>query len=163
MLCGGGILIDLAIHYIDLVRWFLNKEPVGSEVLNKGSSENNDIEDTMEGVIFFDNDVSVDFHIKNSYFDDENVSIKMKCEDGTAFYTGDSAKLYFKNGIEIEDGLKDKDFFVYDNIGKRYWGMGHLEQINNYYKSIKFKTKPEVDLIDACKSVEIILDIYNQI
>lgn len=160
---GGGILIDLVIHYVDLVRWFLNKEPIASKVFNKGSSENNDIEDIMEGIIFFDNDISVDFNIKNSHFEDDKISIKIECAHGTAYLVGDNAKLCFKNGTEIEDGFKEKDFFVYSKNGKRYWGMGHLEQINNYYNSIKLKTKPAVDLLDACKSVEIILDIYNQI
>ena len=161
---GGGILLDFAIHYVDLVKWFLNMRPTGVEVLNKDKSQkNNDMEDTIEGIIHFDNNFDVFFYIRNQYLEESHILITIKCEKGTAYFSGDHAKIRFNSGAEIEGGLKKNDFFVYDNIGKRYWGMGHLEQIKNYYNSLKLNIKPAVDLIDACESVEIILDIYERL
>jgi predicted dehydrogenase len=71
---GGGVLIDQAIHFIDVLRWFLDDEVeyVEASIANRMHSFI-EVEDMAEGVIKFKKGAYICFYLINFYSYDADV------------------------------------------------------------------------------------------
>ena len=78
---GGGVVIDQAIHSVDLVNWIVDSEPVNVSVsmANRGH-EAVVVEDSAEGLISYRNGVKYGFYCMNNYGCDEPIEIRLFCE-----------------------------------------------------------------------------------
>ena len=158
---GGGVVIDQAIHTMDLMRWFINSdiEYVEANIANRGHLLI-DVEDLAEGVIKFKNNILGSFYTINYYSHDAPVSIEIHCERGLASITGDTGIIKFKNGREILAQRDPRESFDYGN-SKSYWGVSHIKQITNYYESLSKGIAPEITGREAYKTQEMVGAIYQ--
>jgi len=159
---GGGVIIDQAIHTMDLMRWFVDSdiEYIDANISNR-AHKIIQVEDSAEGVIKYKNGVVTAFHAINYYTYDAPVKIELHCEKGMVNMVGDRADIRFNDGRELIADNNPEDTFDYGNGAKGYWGTSHTKQIKNYYASISAGLKPEITGDEAIKTQKMICAIYE--
>ncbi|GMQ63194.1 Gfo/Idh/MocA family protein [Vallitalea maricola] len=158
---GGGVIIDQAIHTMDLMRWFIDSEIeyVDANISNR-AHEIIEVEDSAEGVIKYKNGIYTGFYAINYYGYDAPVEIEIYCENGIASMVADKATIKFKDGRTLIADQDPNEVFNYGNV-KSYWGVSHVKQIKNYYHSLTNGTKPEITGEEAYKTQKMICAIYD--
>ena len=157
---GGGVIIDQAIHSIDLVNWLVNSEieSVSVSMANRGHSIIK-VEDSADGLILYKNKVKYSFYCMNNYGFDEPIEIKMVCENGKVVFGYDDATIVYNDGTK-EEAHQDENTVAYDG-GKDYWGFQHIRQIKQFYDSCLGKEKLDISGEEALKTHKLIMEIYS--
>ena len=157
---GGGVVIDQAIHSIDLANWFINSTP--TEVQSTLHNRNHKImvvEDSAEGLIKYENGCLLSFYAMNNYLINEPIEIRLVCEHGTARLSYDEAMITYHNGT-VESVKNQPQKIVAYTGGKPYWGTQHAVQIDQFYKAGVGMEPLEISGREALKIQKIICDIY---
>lgn len=158
---GGGVVIDQAIHTLDLARWLINCEIDFVDACISNRTHNViDVEDVAEGVIKYKNGVMTSFYAINYYGYDAHVEIELYCENGIAKLTSDTSVVTFNDGGQMKATPNPQEFINYGNV-KHYWGVSHVKQITNYYSALEKGIKPDITGRDAIKTQEMICAIYD--
>lgn len=99
---GGSLMIDQAIHVMDLARWLIDDEieSIQASIHNRNHPEI-ETEDTAEGLITYRNGVKSVFFATNNFTYNAPVVIETQCENGLALMEYDRAIITYKNGKEI--------------------------------------------------------------
>lgn len=158
---GGGVVIDQAIHSLDLANWMIDSTPV--EIQSTLHNRNHKImvvEDTAEGLIKYENGALLSFYAMNNYLIDEPIEIRLLCENGKATFTYDNAIVEYNDGTVETAENKPDDMFKYSG-GKDYWGFQHAVQIRQFYNAVLGKEKLEISGREALKIQNIICKIYE--
>ena len=158
---GGGVIIDQAIHSIDLANWMVDSEPVEVQSSLHNRNHNNMIvEDSAEGLIKYKNGALLSFFAMNNYFTDEPIEVRLLCENGNAVFSYDKAVITYKDGrIETVDNKIDD--LLKKSGGKDYWGYSHNVQIAQFYKAVSGLEELEISGREALKIQNIICQIYS--
>lgn len=156
---GGGMLINQAIHTIDLLQWLLSK-PYRVE----GSFANRchpkiETEDVAEAVLCFKSFKGIIYAtINNSY--NSPIELEIKGKNGIIIIRKE--EIFLKNNLGqmkcIQDNSKNEKNIC---TGKDYWGSGHQKLINDYYTSLANSKKFWIDGEEGTKALEIVLSIYE--
>ncbi len=158
---GGGVVIDQAIHSIDLVNWIVDDEveSVSVSMANRGHSIVK-VEDTAEGLITYKNGVKYGFYCMNNYACDEPIEIKLYCENGKVRFGYDDAVIEYNDGTkeEVHSGANAEKV----DGGKDYWGFQHIRQISQFYDACLRGGQPEIDGEEALKTHRLIMEIYKK-
>lgn len=158
---GGGVIIDQAIHSLDLANWFINDEPISVEAhLAKRGHSIIEVDDTGEGFIRYKNGASLSFWAMNNYACDEDIEIRLFCEKGTVRMSYDDAVIKFNDGkvLSVSQGAGD---IVYED-GKDYWGFQHIRQIEDFYDAVINNRQPKITGESALKIQKLICEIYKK-
>ena len=157
---GGGVIIDQAIHSLDLANWFIDSVPV--EVQSSLHNRNHEImvvEDSAEGLIKYENGALLSFYAMNNYLVDEPIEIRLLCENGTVILSYGQATITYNDGtVEIVKNQPQK--IVSYTGGKPYWGTQHAVQIHQFYKALCGLEPLEISGREALNIQKIICDIY---
>jgi len=158
---GGGVIIDQAIHTLDLMRWFVDDqiEYIEANIGNR-AHEIIEVEDSAEGVIKYKNGVITAFHTINYYSYNAPVEIELHCKNGLVKMVADNASIKFNDGREYIAGPNPNESFNYGNV-KSYWGVSHSKQIENYYESLAKGINPDITGEDALKTQKMVCAIYE--
>ncbi|MDD6483654.1 MAG: Gfo/Idh/MocA family oxidoreductase [Clostridiales bacterium] len=142
---GGGVLINQAVHLLDLMIYF-----AGGAKSIRASMHNNsllnviEVEDTAEAYIKFKNGASGIFYATNAYSLNSPMQLELDFENAYAIYN--YGRLY------VNDELICSDFS--GSLGKAYWGNGHLRVISDLYKNgSNFNLADIRDTMDAMFAV----------
>ena len=160
---GGGVVIDQAIHTMDLMRWFVDEEIdyVDANIANR-AHDIIEVEDTAEGVIKYKSGIVTAFQAINYYTYDAPVTIELHCENGLARMVGERGIVTFKDGREFSAENDPNETFNYGNGAKSYWGVSHVKQINNFYDVLEGKKELlDIPVEEALKTQEMIAAIYE--
>ena len=156
---GGGVLINQAIHTLDLMLW------LGGEVKTlRGSihkhrlTDEIGVEDTVEAYMIFENDAKGVFYATNNYSYDSSVELEVHCEKGILNIKNNKLKLFW----DEEEIILEEEEFLRNELNKKCYGNSHETLINNFYKSILNKTKDYIDIKEGIKALEIIEKIYKK-
>ena len=158
---GGGVIIDQAIHSLDLANWFIDSEPV--EIQSSLHNRNHKImvvEDSAEGLIKYKNGALLSFFAMNNYFINEPIEIRLYCENGTAKLSYNEAEISYNDGSSECDTNKPQKIVTYKG-GKEYWGLQHAVQIDRFYKALAGEIPLEISGEEALKIQKIICSIYE--
>lgn len=157
---GGGVVIDQAIHSIDLANWMIGSDPlyVSAGIANRGH-ELISVEDSAEGLIRYRNGVDYGFYCMNNYGCDEPIEIRLLCEKGKATFSYDEATIVYDDG-RTESVAQERDDLVYEG-GKDYWGFQHRKQIDQFYRALSGKEPLEITGKEALKIQKIVCAIYE--
>ncbi len=158
---GGGVIIDQAIHSLDLANWMIDSTPceVQSSLHNRHHS-GMIVEDSAEGLIKYQNGALLSFYAMNNYFVDEPIEIRLLCENGNAIFSYDEATITYNNGA-VETIVNQTDDVLSQSGGKEYWGFKHHIQIRQFYDAIQGKERLEISGEEALKIQKIICQIYD--
>lgn len=145
---GGGVLINQAIHTLDLCVF------LGGEVASLKASAFNfsleniiEVEDTISAVIDFKNDIRGIFFATNAGNHNHSPEIKIIFESGECVYS--NGNLCFNNSLICSDNFTD--FY-----GKKCWGAGHDLLLCDFYKNECF-----ISPHDIKNTMNTLFDIYE--
>ena len=159
---GGGVIIDQAIHSMDLVNWIIDSEvesiSVGME--NRGHKKVF-VEDSAEGLVKYKNGTTYGFWCMNNYGCDEPIEIRLYCENGKVVFNYDDAYIDYKDGTH-EEAHNDLELKKYGEGHKDYWGSTHIIQIKQFYRSCLGLEELEISGERALKTHKLICDIYDK-
>lgn len=159
---GGGVLIDQAIHFIDVLTWLFD-DKVEYVQANTGRLMHKfvEVEDLAEGVIKFKKGAYICFYLINFYSYDADPEIEIDCQNGRVKIIKDSAKIGFYNGKALEAKPKPREYIDYGKGRRDYWGYCHWIQIKEFYQALKENRQPQVNGEEALKTQEIVWNIYK--
>lgn len=159
---GGGVIIDQAIHSIDLANWFIDDEieSVQAHLCNR-THKIMEVDDTGEGFIKYKNGATLGFWAMNNYGCDDAIEIRLFCENGKVRMDYDNAEICLNDGRVITAQTSIEDDIVYEN-GKDYWGFQHIRQIADFYNAVEKDIEPTISGREALKIQKLICDIYEK-
>lgn len=150
---GGGVLINQALHTLDLMIWLMgepkNVEAKLSNISLKGVIE---VEDTAELKCLGDN-FNFSFYATNSSPKDTPISVEIKTQTDLIKITNDKIII---NGEEQTVNVCEEIY------GKKCYGLGHLVLIKDFYECLRNGKKFEIDGNEAAKVVKVILTAYKK-
>lgn len=153
---GGGVLIDQAIHTIDLMQWVMGDIDFLEASIDNRNHDLIDVEDIAEATIFFKNGAIGSLYACNYYSYDADVFLEIHGEKGVARIEKDDALIKI-NG-EPDQLITQTSTSV--TLGKSYWGVNHKTQIEHFYKAILENTAVEIPGQSGRKALEIVRSIY---
>jgi predicted dehydrogenase len=147
---GGGVLINQALHTIDLLQHFCGFPNVVSAVCKNRSLQGViDVEDTATLTLCGEN--SATMYATNSADKDYPVTITIRTEDEEVCVSSDCV---YVNG-EYKSCKTDVGYY-----GKKIYGIGHRALIYDFYDCIQSGCKFAIDGKEAVKAVKIVLAAY---
>ncbi|MDD4953491.1 MAG: Gfo/Idh/MocA family oxidoreductase [Candidatus Omnitrophica bacterium] len=159
---GGGVLIDQAIHFVDVLAWLVNDEV---EYVEANTERRNhkfiEVEDLAEGVIKFRKGALVSFYLMNFYSYDADPEIEIDCQKARVKIVKDSARIGFYSGGALEAKPYPNEYIDYGDGWRDYWGYCHWIQIKDFYQALKEGRQPPVSPGEAIKTQEIVWNIYK--
>lgn len=156
----GGVLMNQAIHNLDLLLWFMGRP---EEVFSMEATRlrNIEAEDVSTGLIKFESGVLGTVETSTTvYPKNYEESITIFGEKGTVKIGGANA-LNFEH-LDIKDMSIDKIDKLKDKIKGDTWGVpGHQMIIEDMINSIKEKKSPAVTGEDGRNALELVLSFYD--
>lgn len=158
---GGGVIIDQAIHSIDLANWFIDDEPISVQAhLSNRGHKIMEVDDTGEGFIRYKNGATLSFWAMNNYACDEAIEIRLCCEKGKVYMSYDDARVELDDGTVLTVSQNGGDIEYED--GKDYWGFQHIREIADFYAAVEEGRAPKISGREALKIQKLICDIYKE-
>ena len=148
---GGGVLINQAIHTLDLLMWLIG-EPryVTARVHNYTHAGVIDVEDTAEGLIEFDT-CSAPFYCTVSAAGSLPVEVLIEGEHN----------LRYSGGELIVDGKPAVLPAPMTLPGKAYWGSAHPVIIKEFYDCVRSGRPFPVGVAEGGRTVRLLDAIYR--
>lgn len=158
---GGGVVIDQAIHSLDLANWFIDDEIVSVKAnLSNRGHDIMEVDDSAEGFVRYKNGATLGFWAMNNYGCDEPIEIRLCCEKGKVIMDYDRAEITYNDGTkEIAETVINPDV-VYEG-GKDYWGFQHIREIEDFYDAVENDREPTISGKEALKIQKLICEIYK--
>jgi predicted dehydrogenase len=159
---GGGVLIDQAIHTMDLLRWFVGEEIeyVEAQIGNR-AHEIIEVEDSVEGVIKYRSGIFTGFYAINYYSYDAPIEIELHCENGFAKMVGDKATISYNGGNVVTADADPSESVDFGDGVKSYWGVSHVKQIKEFYQNLVDGVSPVIDGKEAFKTQAMVASVYK--
>lgn len=152
---GGGVLINQAIHTLDLLVYLMGTPvSVQSHMSNHSLQKEIEVEDTLEADIQFQSGANALFYATNAYCRNAPVLLEMSCENADVRLEGDTLTVLWRDGrLEQEGGAGTA-------LGKDYWGASHLACIRDFYGSILEDRPYQNDISSVRNTMDLMLRIY---
>ena len=152
---GGGVMINQAIHTIDLLCHFLGTpESVIATKANHHLKGVIEVEDSCEGLICFENGKRANFYATTSFEGRDATILYLVTEKKRAIQLQYSS--VYVNGEKIDDPS-----LVSGYVGKECYGNGHTYLIAKYYDALASGKEMPVTLESSKYALKILLAAYN--
>ncbi|HAT1646316.1 TPA: Gfo/Idh/MocA family oxidoreductase [Raoultella planticola] len=155
---GGSLLINQAIHTLDLMQWF-----AGGVTRLKGVVDSGELaavtegEDSAMATLHFANGARGLFYASNCYTSDSPLLLEIQCEQGSLQLTDNTLWriCYGERTPLVSDAAPD-------GSAKSYWGLGHQQAIRRFYHAIHHPEQADfTPVAEAGKSLTIVEAIYR--
>lgn len=147
---GGGVLINQAIHTIDLLQYFYGMpEEITAHIDNVSLKGVIDVEDTA---ILFSKNNDFSLIASNTAISDFPRKITLK--------TVDDEIVIFNNEVCINGKKYDCEKLNEIPGAKKIYGGGHTSLIKDFYDCVEKNIKFDIDFYEASKSLKIVLAAY---
>ncbi|MCX7714918.1 MAG: Gfo/Idh/MocA family oxidoreductase [Clostridia bacterium] len=154
---GGGLLMNQAIHTLDLMNLFSGSRPavVHASIANRANIGIIEEEDTAEAFIEYENGVRGIFFGTNGFTKNDNVHIEIHCEKGSMSL--------FKNKLYLYTNEESKIIATDEvmNGEKSYWGLGHKFLILDFYNHLLGKGGEYVGIDEGIEALLLCDMIYK--
>jgi predicted dehydrogenase len=155
---GGSLLINQAIHTLDLMQWF------GEGVTRvKGVVDSGELADVTEGedsamaTLHFANGARGLFYASNCHTTDAPLLLEIHCERGSLLLN-DNTLWRVTPGERLKLASDDSP----DGTVKSYWGLGHQQAIHRFYTAVQHpENRDYIDIRTAGKSLTLVEAIYR--
>lgn len=154
---GGGLLINQAIHTLDLLQWLLGDVvEVSGHAATRVYGDLIEVEDSAEAVlqhagggrsVFFGTLANVVNH---------PVTLDITCTNGSLSLRGDLTITYPDGRVEV---VAEREA---PSGGRAYWGVSHQVLIEDFYARLDDDEPYWLGPREALKCLQIVTDIYAQ-
>lgn len=153
---GGGVLINQAVHTLDLLAEFMGR-PLRTEasMANHHLKSFINVEDTLEAYIEFEQGNAC-FYATNAYAADAPVFLEIACDKGVIRLEGNELLIIDEDGARTAYTYTAKPA-----AGKIYWGNSHGRCIEDYYRCLAHNERYRNDLVSCRKVFTLMMDIYE--
>jgi predicted dehydrogenase len=152
---GGGVLINQAIHTVDLLQWLLGPVvEVSGQAGRHGAPGAAEVEDTAQLVAQHESGARSVLFATVAYVQDAPVTVELVAE---------RAVLSIRNDLTVShaDGRVDVvEEAMAATAGRGYWGVSHTELIADFYRGLDHPAPFWISPREATKSLRIIADVY---
>jgi UDP-N-acetyl-2-amino-2-deoxyglucuronate dehydrogenase len=154
---GGGLLMNQAIHTVDLLQWL-----VGEVVSVSGNASTRflggtiEVEDTAEFVAEHANGARSAFYATLANAVNAPVTLDIVTEQATLSLRGDLTVTYADGRVEV---VPER---VVESGGRAYWGVSHELLIADFYARLGEEGPFWINPSEAAKSLRIVKEIYRQ-
>jgi len=163
---GGSLLINQAIHFIDLYQW------IGGGVAELCARCENlthqgviETEDTAAAAVRFKSGALGAISATSSSVEDWRHVLTISGNEGFVELHNDELVYYKFTRPEIQEEVKTRIQACKDEkqlqVGKQYYGEGHPAQIKDFVEAIREKRDPYVPAAAARDAVRIVLACYE--
>ena len=150
---GGGVMINQAIHSLDLLQWFCGMpESVIAHCSNNSLQGVIDVEDTAYGLFSLKNGGNFIINATNSAASCFPIVLMFQSKTDAVELSGDNLIVNGKF-VTKSDGTPI--------FGKEEWGVGHDKLIKKFYNCLENGKKFLIDFYEASKTVKLILKMYQ--
>jgi UDP-N-acetyl-2-amino-2-deoxyglucuronate dehydrogenase len=154
---GGGLLMNQAIHTVDLLQWLMGEVTAASgQVATRVLGDVIEVEDTAEFVLEHQGGARSVFYATNANVINAPVSLDVVTEAATLNLRGDLTVNYSDGRIEIVPERKAP------TGGRAYWGASHDLLIRDFYNRLDEDAPFWISPREADKSLRIVKRIYQQ-
>lgn len=153
---GGGVMINQAIHTLDLTAWFIGSPvtDIRASISTKRLADFIEVEDTADLLMQYENGARGVFYATICSAGNSPIEVEVYCERG---------KITLSDALTIRENGKPAEVYEIDRPtgAKAYWGTGHTHIINDFYDSIVTGRPFAVDAQEAIKSARMTEMIYK--
>lgn len=155
---GGSLLINQAIHTLDLMQWFAGGIDSVKGVVDSGPLAGTiETEDSAMATFVLHNGARGLFWATNNHTTDSPLLLEIHCQEGL---------LQLRDNTLWQISGNERISLVNDNPptgnGKNYWGIGHQKAIEQFYQAIQHGGDSNyININQAAKSIHIVEAIYR--
>jgi UDP-N-acetyl-2-amino-2-deoxyglucuronate dehydrogenase len=154
---GGGLLINQAIHTIDLLQWYLGDvQDVRGSASTLLLPEPIEVEDTASMVLTHGDGRRAIFFATNTHTENEPITIELRTPKATLRLHTDLTVIHpdGTNELIVEQQRRSGE--------KAYWGASHGLLIDDFYRHVRSGRKFWIDAREARKTLSIVTSVYDQ-
>ncbi len=149
---GGGVIINQALHTLDLLQWFMGMpKSVSGDIQIYAPKTGVEVEDTAVGRFYCENG-SFEIFASNTAEVDCDVHLIFKLKGGEEVIMFPAAVLTREGYITFEEKKP---------LGKDCYGSGHEKLIEDFYICVQENKPFAVDFEEASKVVKMISGLYT--
>lgn len=153
---GGGVLINQAIHIIDLLCFLGGKiKSVRGSISNKTIGDIIEVEDTADAIFKTELGLNICFYATNGCSYNRPIQIEAEFENGQLRYA--DSRLYKITDSACETIMSD----IAETPGKPYWGGGHKKVITDFYNFLDTGNGKYITLNDAAPAMKALYAFYE--
>ncbi|WP_127505546.1 Gfo/Idh/MocA family protein [Actinoplanes solisilvae] len=152
---GGGVLINQAIHTLDLLQWLLGDVTTVTGHAGCYGGASNEVEDTAHLLLDHARPARSVFFATTTNAVDSPVTIEIVAERGTLYLRGDLTVAYADGRAETVSEL------LPGGEGRSYWGASHELLIADFYRSLDDPEPFWIGPAEALKAQHLIDEIYR--
>ena len=153
---GGGLLINQAIHTIDLLGYLGGKiDRVRGSISNKTLEGVIEVEDTADAIFETEAGMKMCFYATNGCGYSRPLQLEVQMEHGLLRYADNRLYKIADDSCEV---------LAYDSRrypGKDCWGNGHQEVIEEFYKYLETGEGEYITLSDAAPAMKTLYAFYE--
>lgn len=154
---GGGLLINQAIHTLDLIQWLVGDVTKATgHVCSRFYSEVSDVEDTAEIALEHEGGARTIFFGTLGSVVNHPVSIDITLERGSLSLRGDLTITREDGSTQVVEERK------VPTSGRTYWGFSHQILIEDFYNQLDDPEPFWITAREGSKSLRILKDVYAQ-
>ncbi|WP_104109385.1 MULTISPECIES: Gfo/Idh/MocA family protein [unclassified Arthrobacter] len=154
---GGGLLMNQAIHTLDLLQWMMGKvTQVSGHAATHALGDAIDVEDTAEIVLTHANGVRSIFYATLANSVNAPITVDIVAEKATLQLRGDLVITHEDGRVEVVEERRAT------SGGRDYWGVSHQLYIADFYEQLGQEGPFWIDPVEALKTLRIIKDVYAQ-
>lgn len=159
---GGGVLINQAIHFIDLANWFGGG--IAEVYARKIQHRNMYVEDNAIASLKFNSGAIGSINATTSSQKHVGTGLEIiGTEDNIRTHEGRIINWSSKSKSEIE-GLNEKIRVIdSETWGKKYFGYGHIYQIEDFVDRCIDRKTPKISVLEGAKTLSVVLSMYKSI
>lgn len=154
---GGGLLMNQAIHTLDLVQWLVGEvSEVRGNASTRALGDTIEVEDTAEMVLEHVNGARSVFYATLANAVNAPVTIDIVTEKATLSLCGALTVTYADGRVETVDER------AVAAGARSYWGVSHQLLIQDFYARLDEPEPFWISPVEAQRSLNIIQDVYDQ-
>lgn len=154
---GGGLLMNQAIHTLDLLQWLVGDITAATGgVSTRSLGDVIEVEDTADLVLTHSGGVRSVFYATLANATNAPVTLDITMERAQLSLRGDLTVTYDDGRVDVVPELRGM------SGGRSYWGVSHQLLIADFYGRLHEPEPFWISPAEALKTLRIIKDVYSQ-